>query len=503
MNNRVKGMLLFLLILAWGHQSDAQRLMTLEQSVQEALQNSPEIVRARLGLERSRELLGAQRASLKSQFKLGLMPYQYTNERRYDDYNRSWYDSERTSSAGTFSVSQPIIWTDGTVSLENRFGWEDNYSSTYDPDQPGSQKPFSGFSNSLDLKLDQPIFTYNKRKLELKEIEFDYENAQLNYAIQALNVEKQVTQYFYDLYQKQMELITSREEWENRQKSFEIIKNKVDAGLTAREEMMQAELDMMSSQSTVQNNEVQLENIKDNFKQMMGLPIDEEIMVIAEVSVMPVDIDLKEASDYALTNRMEIRQRQINIETGQFDIIKTNASNEFKGNVALTVGLFGNDEKFPDIYNNPNNNQQVSLSLEVPLWDWGEKKARLKAAQAALKTQEYNLGDEKKSIIMGIRQVHRNLRNTLIQIDIARKNEENAQLTYEINLEKYKNGDLTSMDLNLFQNQLTEKKNTLTGALISYKMELLNMKLQTLYDFENKVSILPDVMNYESMFDDN
>jgi len=496
MNTCVKGMLLLMMWLAWGHQSEAQRLMTLEQAVQEALQNSPEIVRARLNLEQNRELLGAQRASLKSQFRLNVTPLEYSKNRSYNEALQEWVDTETTSSSGNLSVAQPILWTDGTISLNNNFQWLDSQSSL------GGSDAEKGFNNSLNLKLDQPIFTYNKRKLELKEIEFNYENAQLNYAIQALNVEKQVTQYFYDLYQKQMELITSREEWENRKKSFEIIKNKVDAGLTAKEEMLQAELDMMTSQSTVQNNEVQLENIKDNFKQMMGLPIREEIMVIAEVSVLPVDVDLNEASDYALSNRMEIRQRQINIETGQFDIIKTNATNEFKGNVALSVGLFGNDEKLPDIYNNPNNNQDVSVSLEVPLWDWGEKKARLKAAKAALKTQEYNLEDEKKTILLGIRQVHRNLNNTLIQIDIARKNEENAQLTYEINLEKYKNGDLTSMDLNLFQNQLTEKKNTLTGALISYKMELLNMKLQTLFDFENRVSILPEVMNYESMFDD-
>lgn len=496
MKHRKGGILLLMLFLVWGAHSKAQRLMTLDQSVKEALQNSPDIVRARLNLERNRELLGAQRASLKSQVRFNLTPFSYSKNRSYNEALQKWIDTETTSSSGNLSIAQPILLTDGTISLNNKFEWLDSQSSF---GQGGAAE--KGFNNSLNLRIDQPVFTYNTRKLELKEIEFNYENAQLNYALQALNVEKQVTQYFYQLYQKQMELITSREEWENRKKSFEIIKNKVDAGLTAKEEMLQAELDMMTSQSTVQNNEVDLENIKDNFKQMMGMSLDEEVMVIAEVSVVPVDVNLQEAGDYALSNRMEIRQRQIDIETGQFDLIRTNATNEFKGNVALSFGLFGNDEKFANLYDNPTNNQDVSFSLEVPLWDWGEKKARMKAAKAALKTQEYNLEDEKKSIVLSIRQVYRNLNNALMQIEIARKNEENAKLTYEINLEKYKNGDLTSMDLNLFQNQLTQKKNALTNALITYKLELLNMKLQTLYDFENKVSILLDVMNYESLFD--
>ncbi|MCU4157531.1 TolC family protein [Carboxylicivirga sp. A043] len=469
---------------------EAQRLMTLPQSVEEALKNSPQIVRSRLGLERTRELLNAQRAALRSNFRLNLNPYVYSNNRQYDEYNQQWYTSESTQSNGTLSITQPVIWTDGTISLDNTFGYRDNYSTS-------SANSFEGFSNNLRLSIDQPLFTYNRTKMTLKELEFDHENAKLSYALEALNVEQQITQYFYQIYQKQMELITSREEWENRKKSFDIISNKVEAGLTAKEEMLQAELDMMSSQSTVQNNEVELENIKDNFKQMIGLPLSEELMVIAEVSVLPVDIDLSMATNFALTNRMEIRQRQIDIETGKFELIKTNATNEFKGNFNVSVGLFGESEDVSGIYDNPNDNEDVRFSLEIPLFDWGEKKARMRAAEASLKTSEYNLQDEQKSIRLNIRKIDRSIKNTLVQIDIARKNEENAQLTYEINLEKYRNGDLTSMDLNLFQNQLTQKKNALTNALINYKLELLNMKLQTLYDFELQRSIIDDVMKYE------
>jgi len=480
----------FFMMLIGVQVMDAQRLMTLTQSVEEALKNSPQIVRSRLGLERTRELLVAQRASLRSNFRLNLNPYVYSNQRQYDEFNQQWFTSESTQSNGTLSITQPVIWTDGTISLDNTFGYRDNYSTS-------SANSFNGFSNNLRLSIDQPLFTYNRTKMELKELEFDHENAKLNYALEALNVEQQITQYFYQIYQKQMELITSREEWENRKSSFEIISNKVEAGLTAKEEMLQAELDMMSSQSTVQNNEVELENIKDNFKQMLGLPLGDELMVIAEVSVLPVDIDLSMATNFALANRMEIRQRQIDIETGKFQLIKTNATNEFKGNFNVSVGLFGENEKLGKIYDNPTDNEDVRFSLEVPLFDWGEKKARMRAAEASLKTSEYNLQDEQKTIRLNIRKIDRSIQNALIQIDIARKNEENAQLTYEINLEKYRNGDLTSMDLNLFQNQLTQKKNALTTALINYKLELLNMKLQTLYDFEMQRSIIDDVMKYE------
>ncbi|OQX75163.1 MAG: hypothetical protein B6D64_12195, partial [Bacteroidetes bacterium 4484_276] len=104
---------------------------------------------------------------------------------------------------------------------------------------------------------------------------------------------------------------------------------------------------------------------------------------------------------------------------------------------------------------------------------------------------EIDIQTQRDNIIINIRQIYRNLNNLILQIEIAEQNEKNAQLTYEINLERYRNGDLTSMDLELFQNQLSEKKMNLANALINYKLELINMKIQSLWDFENNTSFVP------------
>ena len=93
--------------------------------------------------------------------------------------------------------------------------------------------------------------------------------------------------------------------------------------------------------------------------------------------------------------------------------------------------------------------------------------------------------------MVDIRNACRSLQNLVNQIDIARQNEKNAQLTYEINLERYSNGDLTSMDLNLYQTQLSQKKMAYAQALIDYKNQLLNLKIQALYDFETNQAVVP------------
>ncbi len=463
-----------------------QRVLTLEESLEIAMQNSPDILRSKLQLERSQEYLNAQNAALKSRFSLSLTPFDYNQDRQFNDLFSTWYTSENTQSYGIFTISQPIKWTDGTLTLNNRFGWQDSYSG-YTGDRSQT------FSNNLYLSFQQPIFTYNRTMLSVKELELDLENTSLSYAIQKLNLEKNVTQGFFSVYQNRMSLTVATEEYENQKISYQIIKNKVDAGISAMEELYQAELNLATSKSNMQNQQVVLDNALDFFKELIGISLFDEISVLTDISHHPVEVDLQKALDHALLHRMELRQRKITIENSQFSLIQTQAMNEFKGSITLSYGMIGTDEQFSSIYDVPTKNQRASLSLDIPLWDWGEKRSRVRASEATIEMNELSMEEQENQIIIGVRTAYRNLQNLINQIEIARQNERNAQLTYDINLERYRNGDLTSMDLNLFQTQLSEKKIGLVNALINYKIELLNMKIQSLWDFVQDASVVPDL----------
>ncbi len=475
-----------LLFFSWSQRSGlSQTLLTLEQALEIAEMNSPDIRHSRLNLQRYEETLNAQYASYKSKLALSVTPLYYSHGREFYEFYSTWNTTETFRSSGTFSISQPIKLTDGVLTVIDRFSYQNSYSEF-------SDETNRAFSNNLYIQFDQPLFTYNRSKMQLDELELDYENAALSYSIQKLAIEKNVTQSFYNVFDYQMSLQIAEEEYKNQQTSYEIIKNKVEGGLSAMEELYQAELNLMTSKSNLQNQQVALENAKDAFKQLIGVSLYDEIAVLADVSIPEVTVEMEKAIDHALQNRMELRQREISIENSQFEMIRTAAMNEFKGNVSVAVGLFGDDEKIQNIYSSPTDNQQVSVSFEIPIWDWGEKKARLKAAEAAMQSQELYLEDENNNIIINIRTIYRNLQNLLTQIEIADQNQKNAELTYEINLERYRNGDLTSMDLSLFQNQLSEKKMAYSRALINYKIELLNLKIQSLYDFVENKSIVPE-----------
>ncbi len=114
-----------------------------------------------------------------------------------------------------FRVQQPILITDGTISLTNEFGWQSSFSDA-------SNLKSQVFYNNFYLNPNQPLFTYNCQKLQLKELELNYENANLSYAMQRLSMERSVTQFLYVYVADEPEHCQRRAQ--NTQNSFNIIK---------------------------------------------------------------------------------------------------------------------------------------------------------------------------------------------------------------------------------------------------------------------------------------
>ena len=468
-----------------GTDARAQIVLTMEDALEYSSLHNPDLINSRMSMERYEQNLIAQKASLKSRFSLNLQPITFSQSRQFDNRFSDWYTNRSLSSSGTFSISQPIIWTDATLSLNNSLSWQRNESSI----NGGTSN--QAFSNSLYLSLTQPIFTYNRTKMNLRQIEMNYENARISYALQLLNVERNITSQFYSLFMSQQNLEISESELENAEKNFNIIKDKVEADLVTKDEYYQAELNLAQSRSSLENQRVSLENAKDNFKQALGIPLDEDIRVVCDVEAEPVLVSFDKALESATTTRLELRQREISREQQEMSMIQVKDNDSFSGNISLSLGVMGDDPDFPHIYDNPTNNPRVSVSFSVPIFDWGARKARIKAAEIERKMFELSAEEELKSIEMNVRSTCRSLDNLLGQIAIAEQSQKNAQLTYDLNEERYRNGELTGMQMNQFQTQLSNSKMSYTQAIINYKVQLLNIKILTLYDFEKDAPVVP------------
>ncbi len=471
-----------------GTSLEAQALLTVDRSMDIAVENSPEMQQTELSLVRSQERLNAQRARLRSQMSITLNPFEYEKTNRFDSQTSEWYLNESASSGGTFAINNRILPTDGELTLVNRFSYDYSFTESAYAADPINKT----FNNRLYLQYTQPIFTYNRIRMETETLELDYEASLIRYLLMRLSLERDVSVGFYAVYSNQMRLEIAQDDLKNNEESYEIISNKVEGGLLALEELYQAEVNLATSHSGVFNAELTLANSLDQFKVLIGLPLDTTLMIAAEIIADTVPVNQELAITHALNHRMELREREIDLEQANFDLIVAKSTNEFAGSVTASFGVQGNSEEFANLFETPTNTPAIGLTFNIPIFDWGERKSEIRAAEASLQSTQISYEVEQTNIVLNIRSVVRSLKNLENQIGIQRKMVENAVLAYDINLERYRNGDLTSMDLGLYQNQLSEARMALTNAIIDYKIELLNLKIQTLYDFEKQLPIIPE-----------
>ena len=473
-----------LLIIFSPGTTSAQEILTLEKALEIAYQQSPSLIQSKMSLEESELTLLQRKASLKSLFQFDLSPFNYSRSSSFEEISSTWNTYRTMSAGGNFSITQPLKWTDGTLTLSNDFNWQDAQNQS-------SNLTNTSFSNRLSLRLNQPIFTYNRTKIDLKQLEYALENAKISYAMAQLNIEKTVTSGFYNVYQSFKSLTDAREAFESAKQNYEITKNKVEQGLLPKEELFQSEVTLANNETSLYSAETNYESTKDQFKQTLGLPLEMDISVLTNTDITPVEVDQNLAIKYALEQRMEIRQKQISVEQGLFDLITAKATNEFKGNISAQVGLFGNGDKVKGAFTKPEDNESVGVTLTIPVWDWGTRKAAIRKAQIANENKDIDLAEYKKSVVLEIRQICRELPSLVKKIEIARKNVENAERTYDISVEKYRSGSLSGLDLKNQQDQLTSAKTEYTNTIISYKLKLLDLKIQTLWDFQTNTSYLP------------
>ena len=266
----------FLSLLLLPHLLSAETLI-LDHALELAFDRSPTMRSVRHSLEISKRNLQAQRAALRSRFALTLTPYETTKNRVFNPLVSAYNTQEQTHLGGTFSIYQPIVRTDGSLTVVETFGWREAASSF-----TGSVSEQT-YSNSLFLRYTQPLFTYNRTRLQLKELELALENAQLNHAIQKLQIENQVTRLFYNLYHSRESIRIAEEELANATSSFEIIRSKVEAGISAEEELFQADLNRANRRASLFSTRLQYENSLDEFKLLLGQELDVDLDVAADL----------------------------------------------------------------------------------------------------------------------------------------------------------------------------------------------------------------------------
>ncbi len=474
---KICGVLLF--VLLYSTNSYAQRILSLDESISIALGESYSIKDAELNLTSSQKNLEALKLGLMSSVRLEFDAPSYSRQLS-SQFNpttgsEEFFKTGNTKVEGRLFVSQPLLFSNGTLSLVGSLFGRDQYS-----DFTGTNRDY--FSN-LSIRLNQPLFIFNQQKANLERAEINLERAQRNYTRAEREIIYNVTSAFLRLYQAKQQMEITTERVRQNEESFQTAANKFKAGLIAEVESLQLEVDLAASRNELLDSKRNFEELKNEFKLLIGLELSELIDVNAQLDFVPIEVDAQEAIEAALKFRPDLLNAADNIKLNEMAIEEVDSRSTFKAEISANYGINKNDERFKNVFNDFLDNRSVVMTLSIPVWDWGKNSTEVQAAEADFKNSHLFYENLKQTIRKEILSSVNRINSAKSRVQVLSRSVDVAEKSYEISLERFKAGTITSFDLSQVQLRLVEAKQNSLNALIDYELAIAELERRTMINY--------------------
>lgn len=443
----------------------AGRLLTLEESVA-------------LALERNFGIRQQRRSHLSA-----VADMKYARAERF--YPRAWSEfllpsySDQTirqfdleTGIDKFAPSDSTIY-DGDVNLALPIFTGGRFQFSYNAfhlDQTSGDTEDLTWSSTARFSFIQPFLGDNESRLAETRAKTGLHIAEEALRRQVAGLTYNVAAAYYGLVRAIKREEIGRERLDQARASYEIASNKYVAGLIPEVEAMQLEVEVARAEADQESLKAARRGNEDQFRDILGLGLDEQVSVVTEVPLVGEEIDLRTAVNQALRTRSDLREQQFQIELSRLDLRSVRRENNPRGNLSLYYGYDGQEDNFSDTLDNWQSNQGLTLSLSVPIFDSGRTGARVTRQRLSLENLELGLEDLRRQVELEVRDAVRAVEEARNRVPIRASTLRVAERTYEINLQRFEVGTLTSQDLFQEEVRLNETRLEYLDAVIDLNL---------------------------------
>lgn len=456
--------------------SQVQQL-TLDEAIRMARERSREALSARHRFRSSYWSFQTYRATYLPKLTLDAqLPSLQRSITSYTQADGSEVFLERSfmSSSLDLSLSKKIGPTGGTFFLSTGLERIDNLSDSLQT---------SWLSNPLTVGYTQPLFNYNAWKWENRIEPMRFEEARRKYIEDLEQVSLTAVNRFFSLLLSQLKLNIARVNEANYDTLYKIAIGRYNLGKIAENELLQLELSLLQSRSDVEDARLEVEMNKFRLRSLLRLPEEAELQLLPPNAPPEEAVDVSKAVSYAREYRADAIAMDRNLLESESDLNQARAENYFNANLYALYGLTKSADLFRDVYTDPQDQQQLTLGLQLPILDWGLAKGKVRMAESNLEltrnTVEQQQIDFDQEVFLKVMQFNMQQR----QLEIASKADTVARKRYSVTKQRYLLGKITITDLNIAQTESDNARQGYIAALHRYWRNYFELRMLTLFDF--------------------
>jgi outer membrane protein TolC len=410
---------------------------------------------------------------------LSLMPAQYYRyiTQRYD--SQQDLDIYRTqqiyTASGGLTATQNVDFLGGSLYLESDL----DYMRTFGTDKSNQ---FSSIPVRVGYKQD--LIGYNQFKWDKRIEPIKYEKVKREYIYNMETVSEEVVTYFFELALAQAQYKLAKENFASCDTLYQLGERRYKIAAISQADLLTLQLDKVNASNTLENAQISVKRATFALASSLGMDKNTEIDAMLPAKPTVVDIPVDVALNNAKENNPTLMGHKQTILEAQRDVNKTRAQYHFNASVNASIGFNQVANKFADAYRNLLQQDLVSVSISIPLVDWGVRKGNYHIAQNTLNVAQIAARQDELSVeqdvIMTINDFNTQQRLVASAVEAL----DLADMAYSQTCKRFAIGKADINSLTLSRNRQQDASTNYITALQNYWLSYYKIRKLTLFDFE-------------------
>ena len=458
--------------------------MNLEQCIEIAIRQSPEVLKHKHAFLSSYWLYKAYQAGLKPQAALQTTPIEYSRTfiKRYDyTQNIDVYRPQRywATSLG-LSVSQIVPFTGGILTLSSGLDYIRNIRT--DNNEQYSTVPIS-------LSYSQSLFGYNPLKWSKKIEPLKYKIARQKYIYAMESTILETINRFFNLALLQEEHRMALETLHSCDSLYVAGKERYKMSAISKADLLALQVDLINAENASVQVAHQKEEALSSF--LLFLQLDKSGNIELEVPPVPKisSIPPQKALSLMQANNPNVLEAHMQVRESEQDLDRVKKTTGVDASFSVGIGFSKASGKFHDAYSHLPRQDYFSMSIKVPILDWGAGKCKRNAAKSNLEQIRISVNRSIEDLKEKVLQTTLRFNQNRILADKAKKAYRMALSSYQIYKSRFILGkeDVSAVTLSL--NRRQEALRNYQKALSDYWTYYYTIRTLTLYDFEKEENL--------------
>jgi outer membrane protein TolC len=382
------------------------------------------------------------------------------------------------------SVTQRVSRTGGTVFASTGLERLDIF---------GTNKESSYLSNPITVGFSQPIFGFNSFKWDKKIAPLEFDLAKRNYSENMEAVATDAARLFFGVYIAQISVKAAEQDLANADTLYQIAQGRFSVGKIAETDLLQVEISQMGADAALSRATLDLQQSTENLRNFLGIKNAVDFNLIPPIEIPDFGIDVDKALEYALKNRSEILDFERRKLVAEQNVDRAVGENGVDIRVSGRVGLSQTDLTLAGAYASPLDQEQLTLSLSVPIMDWGKAESERQIAESNLKVVQMQVEQDRINFEQNIRLRVQQFDLLRTQAKLAERTYEVSQKNFDITKKRYLIGKIGVTELNIAIAEQEKRRQNYMNALRAFWLAHYEMRALTLYDFMNSEELQREV----------